>query len=32
MMKNETTFSDYLGAIGLALAVALPFVPFFFPL
>jgi len=31
MMNQETNFSDYLGAIGLALAVALPFVPFFFP-
>jgi hypothetical protein len=31
-MNQTTTFSDYLGAIGLALAVALPFVPFFFPL
>lgn len=31
-MNQETTFSDYLGAIALAVAIALPFVPFFFPL
>jgi hypothetical protein len=31
-MNDTTTFSDYLGAIALAIAVALPFVPFFFPL
>lgn len=31
MMKNETKFSDYLGAIALAASVILPFIPFFFP-
>lgn len=31
-MNETTTFSDYLGAIALALAIVLPFVPFFFPL
>jgi hypothetical protein len=30
-MNENTTFSDYLGAIALAVSVALPFVPFFFP-
>jgi len=31
-MNQETTFSDYLGAIVLAASVAIPFALFFFPL